>query len=95
MEGGRAEGQGLRHCLALGGPSLDITFKASQLSFDLLKDKPGIRPAPYLASRGLLWLQRRNGETLDDAALKDYLRESHRLAALNLPKRVQRELGLA
>jgi predicted DNA-binding protein (MmcQ/YjbR family) len=77
------------------GPSLDVTFKASQLSFDLLKDKPGIRPAPYLASRGLLWLQRRNAETLDDAALEDYLRESHRLAALNLTKRLQRELGLA
>ena len=77
------------------GPALDITFKASQLTFDLLKDKPGMRPAPYLASRGLLWLQRRTAETLDDAALKDYLRESHRLAALNLPKRVQRELGLS
>jgi predicted DNA-binding protein (MmcQ/YjbR family) len=77
-----------------GGPSLDVTFKASQMSFDLLKDKPGIRPAPYLASRGLLWLQRQTSETLDDAALKDYLRESYRLASLNLPKRLQRELGL-
>ena len=75
------------------GPSLDVTFKASQMSFDLLKDKPGIRPAPYLASRGLLWLQRRTSETLDGAALKDFLKESHRLAALNLPKRVQKELG--
>ena len=45
-------------------------------------------------SRGLLWLQRRTAETLDDAALQDYLRESHRLAALNLSKRLQRELGL-
>lgn len=77
------------------GPSLDITFKVSQLTFDLLKDQPGIRPAPYLASRGMLWLQRRAPETVDDAALEDYLRESHRLAALNLPKRLQRELGLA
>jgi predicted DNA-binding protein (MmcQ/YjbR family) len=77
------------------GPSLDITFKTSQMSFELLKDKPGIWPAPYLASRGLLWLQRYSAETLDDAALKDYLKESHRLAALNLPKRLQRELGFA
>ena len=76
------------------GPSLDITFKCSQLTFDLLKDQPGIRPAPYLASRGLIWLERRTAETVDDAALKDYLRESHRLASLNLPKRVQRDLGL-
>lgn len=76
------------------GPSLDFTFKCSQLTFDLLKDLPGVRPAPYFASRGMLWLQRRSGESVDDGALKDYLRESHRLAALNLPKGVQRDLGL-
>jgi predicted DNA-binding protein (MmcQ/YjbR family) len=29
------------------GPSLDITFKCSQLTFDLLKQQPGMRPAPY------------------------------------------------
>jgi predicted DNA-binding protein (MmcQ/YjbR family) len=75
------------------GQDLDITFKTTPLSFDLLKDKPGIRPAPYLASRGLLWLQRRTAETLDDRALKDYLRASHRLAAMNRPRRAQRELG--
>jgi predicted DNA-binding protein (MmcQ/YjbR family) len=76
------------------GP-LAITFKCSAMSFELLKNQPGVRPAPYLASRGMLWLQRQSAETIDDAALKDYLRESHRLAALNLPKRVQIELGLA
>ena len=76
------------------GPNLDITFKCSPFTFDLLKDQPGMRPAPYLASRGLVWLQRRTPETVDDAALKDYLRESHRLAAQNLPRRLQRDLGL-
>jgi predicted DNA-binding protein (MmcQ/YjbR family) len=76
------------------GPTLDITFKCSPLTFDLLKNQPGMRPAPYLASRGLIWLQRRNARTVDDAALRDYLRESHRLASLALPKKVQRALGL-
>lgn len=80
---------------AWDGHGVDVTFKCSQLTFDLLKDRPGLRPAPYLASRGMLWLQRRTAETVDDAGLRDYLKESHRLAALNLPKRVQRELGLA
>ncbi len=75
------------------GPRLEITFKTSQLTFDLLKDAPGMRPAPYLASRGMIWLQRQTAETVDDKTLKDYLRESHRLAALNLSKRVQKELG--
>ena len=73
---------------------LAVTFKCSPLSFDLLKDQKGLRPAPYLASRGMLWIQRTGKQSMDDGALKDYLRESHRLASLNLTKKVQRELGL-
>ena len=73
---------------------LAVTFKCSPISFDLLKQKPGLRPAPYLASRGLLWIQRFRSIGMDDATLKDYLRESHRLASLNLPKKLQRQLGL-
>ena len=71
-----------------------VTFKCSQMSFELLKDQPGLRPAPYLASRGMLWIQRTSDASMDDAALRDYLRESHRLAALKLPKKTQKELGL-
>ena len=74
--------------------ALHVTFKATDMSYELLKEKPGMRPAPYFASRGMKWLQRVNGATLRDKAFEGYLRESHRLASLNLPKRVQRELGL-
>jgi predicted DNA-binding protein (MmcQ/YjbR family) len=73
---------------------LGITFKCSPFSYDLLKDQAGLRPAPYLASRGMSWIQWMSDETMDDAALKDYLRESYRLASLNLPKKMQREMGL-
>ena len=76
------------------GTELAVTFKCSPMSFDLLKAQAGIRPAPYLASRGMLWLQRTGSENLDDAGLEAYLRESHRLASLNLTKMKQRELGL-
>lgn len=83
---------------AIGGwdecEELAVTFKCSPMSFDLLKNEPGIRPAPYLASRGMSWLQRFSDESMDDAALQDYIRESHRLASLNLPKAVQRRFGL-
>ena len=77
------------------GGELFVTFKCSPMSFEMLKSQPGLRPAPYLASRGMLWIQRTGDGSMDDAALKDYLRESHRLAGMNLPKKVQRELGLA
>lgn len=76
------------------GESLAVTFKCSPMSFDLLKHEPGIRPAPYLASRGMSWLQRTSDESMDDQTLKDYVRESYRLASLNLPKAVQKRLGL-
>jgi predicted DNA-binding protein (MmcQ/YjbR family) len=69
-----------------------ITFKCSPMSFDLLKHEAGMRPAPYLASRGMSWLQRTNSETLEDLALHDYLRESYRLAAMRLPKTIQKTL---
>jgi predicted DNA-binding protein (MmcQ/YjbR family) len=76
------------------GEELAVTFKCSPMSFDLLQDQPGLRPAPYLASRGMKWIQRFSAAGMDDAALKDYLRESWRLASLNLPKKAQAALRL-
>ena len=76
------------------GADLAVTFKVSPLSFDLLNEQPGLRPAPYLASRGMKWIQRLTAEVMDDAALRDYLAESHRLVAAGLSRKMQRELGL-
>jgi predicted DNA-binding protein (MmcQ/YjbR family) len=42
----------------------------------------------------MTWIQRRTSQSMDDAALKDYLRESHRLVALKLTKLARGELGL-
>ena len=71
-----------------------FTFKVSDVAFEILKEERGLRPAPYLASRGMKWIQRLTSESMDDAALKDYLAESHRLVALGLPKKLRSELGL-
>ncbi len=57
---------------AIGGWSaaeFAVTFKCSETSFAVLKDLPGLRPAPYLASRGLTWIQRTDRRTLGDAEL--------------------------
>ena len=40
------------------GPEFAVTFKCSKTSFAILSELPGLRPAPYLASRGFLWMQR-------------------------------------
>ncbi|TGS93003.1 MmcQ/YjbR family DNA-binding protein, partial [Mesorhizobium sp. M8A.F.Ca.ET.213.01.1.1] len=45
-------------------------------------------------SRGMKWIQRQTSQSMHDAALKDYLRESHRLVVLKLAKLVRGELGL-
>lgn len=83
---------------AIGGLGADgavaVSFKCSPMSFDMLKQQPGLRPAPYLASRGMTWIQRINGDSMDERDFRDYLRESHRLASLNLTKKLQRELDL-
>lgn len=76
------------------GDGLAVTFKCSRLAFDILSDQPGCRPAPYLASRGMSWIQRTSDEAMDDAALRDYLAESHRLVALNLTRKTRAALGL-
>lgn len=73
---------------------LAVSFKVSPLAFEILSEQPGCRPAPYLASRGMKWIQQYEAPGLDDEALKDYLRESHRIVASGLSKKKQRELGL-
>jgi len=78
----------------LGEEDPAFTFKVSELSYEILKDQPGLRPAPYLASRGLKWIQHYAAPGLSDEALQDYLRQSHRLVAAGLSKKKQRELGL-
>ena len=71
-----------------------VTFKVSDISFDLMKGEPGCRPAPYLASRGMKWIQRTGPESLDEDGLRNYIVESYRLVSLGLTKRMQKELGL-
>ena len=82
---------------AIGGWQEDapsFTFKVSPLSYEMLKDKRGLRPAPYLASRGMSWIQHYARPGLTDATLKDYIRQSHRIVAQGLSKKRQVELGL-
>lgn len=70
-----------------------FTFKTSDLNYELLREQPGFRPAPYLASRGMKWIQQHENPAADEA-LKYYLKESHRIVSLGLSKKIQRELGL-
>jgi len=83
---------------AIGGRNEEggtaITFKTSDLAYEILKDMPGLRPAPYLASRGMKWIQRHDEAGLSDDELRDYLKESHHIVSRGLTKGLQRRLGL-
>ena len=82
---------------AIGGWADDapaFTFKTSRDGFDTLTALPGVRPAPYLASRGMSWVQHYAAPGIRAKMLKELLRESHRLVSLGLSKKRQRELGL-
>lgn len=71
-----------------------FTFKASEMAFDILRDEPGIRPAPYLASRGLKWLQVHAPGAMSETSLRDHLRASYDMAISNLTRKKRAELGL-
>jgi predicted DNA-binding protein (MmcQ/YjbR family) len=81
---------------AIGGWQDDepsFTFKVSDIAYELLKEQPGLRPAPYLASRGLKWIQHYAKPGLSDAALRDYIRQSHAIVAQGLSKKKRIALG--
>jgi predicted DNA-binding protein (MmcQ/YjbR family) len=71
-----------------------FSFKVSDISFEILRDQPGLRPAPYLASRGMTWIQHYAQPGLPDEDLKLYITESHRIVAESLSKKKRTELGL-
>lgn len=71
-----------------------FTFKAGPIAFEVLSDHPGIRPAPYLASRGLKWLQQYDTPGLSDATLVIHLRDSYDMVVAKLTKKKRTELSL-
>lgn len=75
-----------------GEPS--FTFKVSEIAYEMLKTQPGLRPAPYLASRGMKWIQHFAKPGLSNNGLRDYIRESHVIVSQGLSKKKRLELGL-
>lgn len=83
---------------AIGGWTQDgagITFKVTPISYEILKTQPGLRPAPYLASRGMTWIQHFAKPGLSDGDLREYIRQSHSIVSQGLPKKKRAELGLS
>jgi predicted DNA-binding protein (MmcQ/YjbR family) len=75
---------------ARGRPS-DLWFKVDADRFLELTDRPGIRPAPYLARAG--WVAIADPSRFAAAELCPLIERSYRLVVAGLAQRVQRELG--
>jgi len=80
--------------VGLGQTEATVTFKASELAFEVLSDSPGLRPAPYMASRGLKWIQHYAEPGLSDDSLRDHILASYDMVVAKLTKKRRAELGL-
>jgi predicted DNA-binding protein (MmcQ/YjbR family) len=80
--------------LGIGDSGDTVTFKASEMAFEILSDSPGCRPAPYMASRGLKWIQHYDQPGLSDDSLRDHIRASYDMVISGLTKKKRSALGL-
>jgi len=80
--GGRADGNNA------------VSFKVTDLGFEVLSDMPGIRPAPYLASRGMKWVQVYGDPGLPEDELKAHIKASYEMIIAKLTKKLRAELNL-
>ena len=77
-----------------GDDGFQVIFKTSDIAYEVLRQEPGLRPAPYLASRGMKWIQHYAEPGLDDESLRIHIEASYRMAIERLTKKKRAELGL-
>lgn len=71
-----------------------FTFKVGDIAWEVLTDTPGVRPAPYLASRGMKWVQVFEPRGMSDDSLKEHIVASYEMAVARLTRKARIELGL-
>ncbi len=69
-----------------------ISFKCSDLAYSMLREQPGIIPAPYLARAK--WVQIEDHKALSDEDLKGYIQMAYTIIAWKLTKAQRASLGL-
>ncbi|MEH6519877.1 MmcQ/YjbR family DNA-binding protein [Sulfitobacter sp.] len=80
--------------VGMGNSGASVTFKTSHMAFEILSDSPGLRPAPYMASRGLKWIQQYDAPGLSDVSLQDHIRASYDMVASGLTRKLRTSLGI-
>lgn len=80
--------------VGMGQTDATVTFKTSHMAFEILSDSPGLRPAPYMASRGLKWIQQFEAPGLSDDSLRDHIQASYDMMVSGLTRKLRASLGL-
>ena len=70
-----------------------ICFKCSDLGYQVLREQPGLVPAPYLARAK--WIQVAEPGAMSDADIKANIAAAYRIIAGKLTKAVRAELGIS
>jgi predicted DNA-binding protein (MmcQ/YjbR family) len=91
-------GQDLCFCVAekmflvtvLESNPASASFKVSDEDFELLQEKPGLKPAPYMARHK--WIYVNDISRLSDNEWKYYVQQSYNLVKAKLPKKLQATL---
>jgi predicted DNA-binding protein (MmcQ/YjbR family) len=71
------------------------TFKTSPLNFDFLSHHESYIPAPYMASRGMKWIQQIEQSEALDEELRYYIEASYKLVCQSLSKKKRTEFGIS
>jgi predicted DNA-binding protein (MmcQ/YjbR family) len=77
---------------ALIGSMGGVSFKASEIAFEVLTETGRARPAPYMARAK--WVHVDDPDDWPDDDLADHLEAAHELVAAKLTKAARKELGL-
>ena len=69
-----------------------VSFKVSDIAYEILTGSGKARPAPYLARAK--WVNLPDPDAWDDAGLAEHLAIAHGIVAAKLTKKARAELGL-
>ncbi|MFC5345974.1 MmcQ/YjbR family DNA-binding protein [Brevundimonas staleyi] len=69
-----------------------VSFKVSEIAYEILTETGKARPAPYLARAK--WVNLPDPDAWDDEELAEHFAIAHRIIAEKLTKKARAELGL-
>jgi len=80
------------YCVAGIESPMKVSFKCSDQDFDLLIERPGIVPAPYMARNK--WAMVEKASSLTITEWEHYIKQSYFLIISKLPKKTIKELSM-